>query len=53
MPPIRSQGRLVTEVKAELRWGMKRRLEFIEFRLFWEGHVSRSDLMKTFKISIA
>jgi hypothetical protein len=43
----------VTEVKAELRWGMERRLEFIEFRLFWEGHVNRSDLMETFKISIA
>jgi predicted DNA-binding transcriptional regulator YafY len=32
---------------------MERRLEFIEFRLFWEGHVNRSDLMDTFKVSIA
>lgn len=43
-----------TEVDVpDLRWGMERRLEFIEFRLFWEGHVNRSDLMETFKISIA
>jgi predicted DNA-binding transcriptional regulator YafY len=40
-------------MKAQLRWGMERRLEFIEFRLFWEGHVNRGDLMKTFKTSIA
>lgn len=29
----------------ELRSGVEQRLEFIEFRLFWEGHVNRSDLM--------
>ena len=31
--------------RSELRWGVEQRLEFIEFRLFWEGHVNRSDLM--------
>jgi hypothetical protein len=25
------------------RWGVERRLEFVEFRLFWEGGVNRSD----------
>jgi len=25
--------------RSELRWGVEQRLEFIEFRLFWEGHV--------------
>jgi len=35
-----------------VRWGIERRLEFIEFRLFWEGHVNRGDLMATFGISI-
>ncbi len=35
-----------------VRWGIERRLEFIEFRLFWEGHVNRSDLMAAFGISI-
>jgi hypothetical protein len=30
---------------------MERRLEFIEFRLFWDGHVNRSDLIRVFGIS--
>ena len=38
--------------KADVRWGVERRLEFIEFRLFWEGHVNRGDLMAAFGISI-
>ena len=37
---------------ADFRWGVERRLEFIEFRLFWEGRVNRSDLMATFGISV-
>lgn len=36
----------------ELRWGVAQRLEFIEFRLFWEGHVNRSDLMGQFGLSV-
>jgi len=38
--------------RAELRWGIEQRLEFIEFRLFWEGHVNRSDLMEQFGLSV-
>lgn len=38
--------------KAELRWGVEQRLEFIEFRLFWEGRVNRSDLMDQFGVSV-
>lgn len=38
--------------KAGLRWGVEQRLEFIEFRLFWEGHVNRSDLMDAFGVSV-
>ncbi|RMF10011.1 MAG: WYL domain-containing protein [Alphaproteobacteria bacterium] len=38
--------------KADLRWGVERRLEFIEFRLFWEGHVNRGDLMNAFGVSV-
>lgn len=38
--------------KAGLRWGVERRLEFIEFRLFWEGHVNRGDLMDAFGVSV-
>lgn len=38
--------------RSELRWGIEQRLEFIEFRLFWEGHVNRSDLMEQFGVSV-
>jgi hypothetical protein len=42
----------VSNDKSELRWGVAQRLEFIEFRLFWEGHVNRSDLMEQFGLSV-
>jgi len=42
----------VGTTQGSVRWGIERRLEFIEFRLFWEGHVNRSDLMAAFEISI-
>lgn len=35
-----------------MRWGVEKRLEFIEFRLFWEGRINRSDIMKTFGVSV-
>ncbi|WP_334153810.1 WYL domain-containing protein [Tepidimonas sp.] len=38
--------------QGSIRWDIERRLEFIEFRLFWEGHVNRADLMAAFGISI-
>ena len=38
--------------KSDIRWGVEQRLEFIEFRLFWEGHVNRSDLMDHFGVSV-
>ena len=28
-----------------LRWGVEQRLEFIEFRLFWEGSINRRDII--------
>lgn len=34
-----------------LRWGIEQRLEFIEFRLLWEGRLNRQDLMEFFGIS--
>jgi hypothetical protein len=33
-------------------WGQNRRLEFIDFRLLWEGHINRSDLTDFFGISV-
>ena len=37
---------------AALKWGVERRLEFIEFRLFWEGGVNRSDIIEMFDVSV-
>ncbi|MEM6497864.1 MAG: WYL domain-containing protein, partial [Pseudomonadota bacterium] len=37
---------------ATLKWGVERRLEFIEFRLFWEGGVNRSDIIEMFDVSV-
>ena len=34
-----------------VNWSVEKRLEFIEFRLFWEGSVRRSDIMKAFDVS--
>lgn len=36
----------------DLAWSALQRLQFIEFRLLWEGHVNRSDLMEAFGISV-
>lgn len=33
-------------------WGQERRLEFIDFRLQWDGKLNRSDLMNHFGISV-
>lgn len=38
--------------KLNLRWGVERKLEFIEFRLFWEGYVNRGDIIDTFNVSV-
>lgn len=35
-----------------IRWGIEQRLEFIEFRLFWEGGVNRSDIIDVFGVSV-
>jgi hypothetical protein len=36
---------------AKMRWGAEQRLEFIEFRAFWEGGVNRSDITDRFGVS--
>lgn len=35
-----------------LRWGTEQRLEFIEFRCFWEGGIRRGDITDTFGVSV-
>ena len=34
------------------RWGQERRLEFIDFRLLWEGRINRAEIVDFFGISI-
>lgn len=34
------------------RWGAEQRLEFIEFRAYWEGGVNRSDITERFGVSV-
>lgn len=34
------------------RWGQERRLEFIDFRLQWDGRINRGELVEFFGISI-
>ena len=38
--------------EAVLKWGVERRLEFIEFRLYWDGGVNRSDIIEAFDVSV-
>lgn len=42
----------MAEGTAALKWGVERRLEFIEFRLFWEGGVNRADIIEMFDVSV-
>lgn len=42
----------MTDERAMLKWSVRRRLEFIEFRLFWEGGVNRSDIIDMFDVSV-
>ncbi len=36
----------------KMRWGIEQRLEFIDFRLFWEGGINRSDIIDFFGVSV-
>lgn len=40
------------ESRAVSRWGQDRRLEFIDWRLQWDGRINRSDLTTFFGISV-
>jgi predicted DNA-binding transcriptional regulator YafY len=39
-------------VKNGPNWGARQRLEFIEFKAYWEGGVNRSDITRAFSVSI-
>jgi hypothetical protein len=42
----------MTAQPLQLRWGVEQRLEFIEFRLCWEGAINRADLVEKFGVSV-
>jgi predicted DNA-binding transcriptional regulator YafY len=42
----------MSEPVEKMSWGQRQRLEFIEFRLFWDGRINRSDLVDKFAVSI-
>jgi predicted DNA-binding transcriptional regulator YafY len=45
-------GLMVAPSTRGIRWGVERRLEFVEFRLYWEGGVNRSDIVDQFGVSV-
>lgn len=46
-------GHTMTAVDAKgFRWELERRLEFIEYRLFWKGGSNRSDLVDEVGVSV-
>ncbi|MBF0159227.1 MAG: WYL domain-containing protein [Magnetococcales bacterium] len=49
---MQSKETKVKEQPKKLRWGVERRMEFIEFRLYWEGRINRKDLIDKFGVSI-
>jgi hypothetical protein len=42
----------VAASESKARWSVERRLEFIDFRLYWEGRINRGDLVDFFGISV-
>ncbi len=42
----------VVGLKTSSRWSQDRRLEFIDFRLRWDGRINRSDITSFFGISV-
>ena len=43
---------LISKIINELPWGIRRRLEFIELKSYWEGRLNRKDLIDHFSISV-
>ena len=35
-----------------MRWNVEKRMEFIEFRLFWDGGINRADIIDQFGVSV-
>jgi hypothetical protein len=39
------------KTEEKIRWGVEQRLEYIEFRLFWDGELKRGDITGRFGVS--
>jgi hypothetical protein len=46
------RGGALEQTDTKIRWGVEQRLEFIEFRLFWDGELNRSDITRRFGVSV-
>jgi len=42
----------LNEQQKKSRWNIEKRLEFVDFRLYWEGRINRSDLTDFFGVSV-
>jgi len=42
----------MTETTRRMRWSVENRLEFIEFRLYWDGWMNRSHIVDQFGVSV-
>lgn len=49
--PLSTGGSETPDDEKALKWGTEQRMAFIEFRLYWEGHVNRTNLTEMFGIS--
>src|SRR5450631_2903113 len=52
MVTIRIDRNSENDAADRLPWGQRQRLEFIEFRLFWEGALNRSEITERFNVSV-
>jgi hypothetical protein len=52
MPRTSTTNKPAPALRLSAPWGQERRLEFIDFRLQWDGKLNRSDLMGHFGISV-
>ena len=43
---------MIDKIARTGHWGQERRLEFIDFRLLWEGRLNRADITTFFRISV-
>jgi hypothetical protein len=52
METVRMDAEAEGHGTGHLPWGQRQRIEFIEFRLFWEGAINRSEITERFSVSV-